>query len=176
MPDLAPFAPLLLLVGTVLGASVAFFGTYLTQRNLWTLDVLKDARALRDAKRERLRNNYTAVLQAYTELFANMPVGPSNDEQAQTAKEKLEQVFLQLLLEPEAEPVITQLSVFMVEKSWLSDLLDPDERIEPVGILVSAGVPAGDLDSRRKYATPQDLRRAMRDSLKAFEQPIRRVK
>ena len=66
--DLTQLTPLLVPLGTILGAAVALAGTYVAQRNLWNLDVLKDARSLRDAKRERLRALYELAVVTCSDL------------------------------------------------------------------------------------------------------------
>ncbi len=58
--DLSPLT--LSFIGTILGAAIALAGTYVTQRNLWQIEVLRDARALRDARRDRLRKLYESLL------------------------------------------------------------------------------------------------------------------
>jgi hypothetical protein len=159
LTDLTALAPALVLVGTIVGAIAAVGGTFLTQRNLWSLDVLKDARALRDAKRERLRKNYEAALLSLSEWLGD---GEASSKANSLAV--LERTYLQLLLEPEAEPVVRLLVVLVDNperaKPWFSDMLDPD---------------TGHTAKELGRDLVRDLRRAMEESLTALEKPVRHI-
>ncbi len=65
----------------------------LTQQHQLRLDVLKDARALRDAKRDRLQDTYTTVFLAAANMdaIAQRTLGLwGSKEQVQTLNEQLQ--------------------------------------------------------------------------------------
>lgn len=81
--DLSQLTPVLGLFGVIVGALAVLSGTVLTQRNLWKIEVLKDARALRDAKRERVRVLYDGVLVNVLDAATDVGrIGTAPDEEA----------------------------------------------------------------------------------------------
>jgi hypothetical protein len=116
MPDLMPFAGPLGAAAIALVSAVTIF--VLTQRHQLHQDVLKDARVLRDAKRDRLRETYEVVLhsadamkRASVRLSFLMSDETEESRAAElrdlfaTATEGLDRARIRLLLDPEGHPV-----------------------------------------------------------------------
>jgi hypothetical protein len=181
MPDLMPFAGPLGAAAIALISAVTVF--VLTQRHQLHLDVLKDARALRDAKRDRLRATYEIVLHSadamkraavrLSFLLADETEAARDAElQAhfRTATEGLERARIRLLLDPEGQPIYAAFEE--IRDAWIrfQVLLGERRAGDPAARATDVGV-----ERRRLEEGFTALLGAVRSSLAPLDQPIREL-
>lgn len=165
-------------------AALAFLSAmavlFFTLRHQVNLDVLKDQRSLRDAKRERLRVNFETVLMAartigYAALRRRYLLEGETTESRdkatlsalQEALANIDRVRVRLVLETGTEPVLAAFDKTYGAFTELQ-LLSRDRIESPASVRIDEITAA----EQQIQAGVANLERVMRHALDALEQPI----
>ncbi len=181
MPDLTPFSGA---IGAIAGATIALVGTWLTWRHQFNMEILKDRQALRNARRERLRQTYEVVLLTAVTMrqAAARLIVLFGDETAESRGKELNELFekvtadldharVRLLLEQGTDLVYAQFEKLRLQFIEYQQL-ETDKRSG------DRSIRATDLGERRRQieADVELLRAAMHESLNSLDEPVTDVR